>query len=31
MISATGIAAVYYEIRQLKEGIGAESLAAVFD
>ena len=31
MISATGVAAVYYEIRQLKEGIGAESLAAVFD
>jgi len=31
MISATGIAAVYYEIRQLKEGIGAESLAAIFD
>lgn len=31
MIGAAGIAAVYYEIRQLKEGIGAESLAAVFD
>lgn len=31
MISATGVAAIYYEIRQLKEGIGAESLAAVFD
>jgi len=31
MISATGVAAIYYEIRQLKEGIGAENLAAVFD
>jgi len=31
MISTAGIAAVYYEIRQIKEGIGAESLAAVFD
>jgi len=31
MISATGVAAVYYEIRQIKEGVGAESLAAVFD
>ena len=31
MISTAGVAAVYYEIRQLKEGVGAESLAAVFD
>lgn len=31
MISATGVAAIYYEIRQLKEGIGAENLAAIFD
>lgn len=31
MISATGVAAIYYEIRQIKEGIGAESLAEVFD
>lgn len=31
MISATGVAAIYYEIRQIKEGIGAESLADVFD
>jgi len=31
MISATGVAAIYYEIRQIKEGIGPESLAAVFD
>ncbi len=31
MIGAAGIAAVYYELRQIREGIGAESLAAVFD
>ena len=31
MINATGVAAVYYELRQIKEGVGAESLAAVFD
>lgn len=31
MISTAGVAAVYYEIRQIKEGIGAENLAAVFD
>ncbi|MEP3889614.1 MAG: hypothetical protein ABJN69_04050 [Hellea sp.] len=31
MISATGAAAIYYEIRQIKEGIGAESLADIFD
>lgn len=31
LINAVGVAAVYYEIRQLKEGIDAESLAAVFD
>jgi len=31
MIGATGVAAIYYEIRQIKEGIGAENLAAVFD
>lgn len=31
MISTAGVAAIYYEIRQLKEGIGAENLAAVFD
>jgi len=31
MISATGVAAIYYEIRQIKEGVGAESLAAIFD
>lgn len=31
MLGAAGIAAVYYEIRQIKEGVGAESLAAIFD
>jgi len=31
LINAVGVAAVYYEIRQIKEGIGAESLASVFD
>lgn len=31
MIGAAGVAAVYYEIRQIKEGVGAESLAAIFD
>jgi len=31
MISTAGIAAIYYEIRQIKEGIGAESLASIFD
>lgn len=31
MISTAGVAAVYYDIRQIKEGIGAENLAAVFD
>lgn len=31
MINATGVAAIYYELRQIREGVGAESLAAVFD
>jgi hypothetical protein len=31
LVGATGIASVYYELRQVKEGIGAEQLAAVFD
>lgn len=26
-----GVAAVYYELRRLKDGVGAESLAAIFD
>ena len=31
MISAIGVAAIYFELRQIREGAGAESLAAVFD
>jgi len=31
MINSAGIAAVYYELRQIREGVGAESLAAIFD
>jgi hypothetical protein len=30
-LSAAGIASVYYELRQVKEGVGAEQLASVFD
>lgn len=30
-VSATGVAAVYYELRSIKEGIGPEQLASVFD
>ena len=30
-ITAAGTAAVYYELRSIKEGIGPEQLAAVFD
>jgi hypothetical protein len=28
---STLVASVYYELRQLKEGIGPEALASVFD
>jgi hypothetical protein len=31
LISAAGIAAIYYELRSIKEGIGPEALASVFD
>ncbi len=31
MIATAGIASVYYELRSIKEGIGPETLAAVFD
>ena len=31
MIGAAGVAALYVELRQLKEGIGVDALAAVFD
>ena len=30
-LSAAGVASVYYELRQIKEGVGAAELAAVFD
>jgi hypothetical protein len=31
VIGAAGTASVYYELRQVKEGVGAEQLASVFD
>jgi hypothetical protein len=31
VIASAGIAAIYYELRVVKEGIGPEALAAVFD
>ena len=31
VISAAGVAALYFELRQSKEGVGAEALAKVFD
>jgi hypothetical protein len=31
VISAAGVASIYYELRSAKEGIGPEALAAVFD
>jgi hypothetical protein len=30
-IGSTLIASIYYELRQIKEGIGPEALASVFD
>jgi hypothetical protein len=30
-VSAAGIASVYYELREIKDGVGAQQLAAVFD
>jgi len=30
-LAAAGLAAIYFELRQTKEGVGAEQLAAVFD
>jgi hypothetical protein len=30
-LAAAGLAAIYFELRQVKEGVGAEQLAAVFD
>lgn len=31
LVSSAGIASVYYELRSIKDGVGAEQLAAVFD
>ncbi|MEL6686978.1 MAG: glycerophosphoryl diester phosphodiesterase membrane domain-containing protein [Pseudomonadota bacterium] len=31
MITASGVAAAYYEIRLVKEGVGADAIASVFD
>ncbi len=31
LIGAAGLASIYYELRSTKEGVGAESLASVFD
>jgi hypothetical protein len=31
MVSTTGVATIYYELRSVKEGIGPEQLASVFD
>lgn len=31
VLSAAGTASIYYELRQIKEGVGPEALAAVFD
>lgn len=31
MVSASGLAALYYELRASREGVGAEALAAVFE
>ena len=31
LIAAAGVASIYYELRSTKEGVGPESLAAVFD
>ena len=31
LVSAAGVASIYYELRSIKDGVGAEQLAAVFD
>jgi hypothetical protein len=31
LISTVGTAALYFELRRVKEGIGVEQIAAVFD
>jgi len=31
VIASAGVASIYYELRSIKEGIGPEALASVFD
>jgi len=31
MVGSAGVASIYYELRQIKEGVGAEQLASLFD
>jgi len=31
LVAAVGVASVYYELRSVREGVGPEALAAVFD
>jgi hypothetical protein len=31
MVSTAGVATIYYELRSVKEGVGPEQLASVFD
>ena len=31
LVSAVGIASLYFELRRVKEGVGVEQIAAVFD
>ena len=31
VVTSAGISAIYYELRMIKEGVGAAQLAAVFD
>jgi hypothetical protein len=31
LVSSAGVASIYYELRSIKDGVGAEELAAVFD
>ena len=31
LIGTTGVASIYFELRSIKEGVGARDLAAVFD
>ena len=31
VVTSAGVSAIYYELRMIKEGVGAAQLAAVFD